>query len=78
MMENRVTLNPTDLDDFDKVKAALLLIEFISVCEEQISNYLTRCGTKYWILMCLYIVLLMLESDVVRYLFICCSDILCW
>jgi hypothetical protein len=78
MMENRVTLNPTDLDDFDKVKAALLLIEFISVREEQISNYLTRCGTKYWILMCLYIVLLMLESDVVRYLFICCSDILCW
>jgi hypothetical protein len=48
MMENRVTLNPTDLDDFDKVKAASLMIVFISVCvyEERISNYLTRFATK--------------------------------
>ena len=40
MMENRVTLNPTDLDDFDKVKLATLMIVFISVCvyEEQIST----------------------------------------
>lgn len=36
MMENRVTLNPTDLDDFDKVKAPSLLIVFITICEEQI------------------------------------------
>jgi hypothetical protein len=25
MLENMMTLNPTDLDDFDKVKASLLL-----------------------------------------------------
>ena len=36
MMENRVTLNPTDLDDFDKVKAYSLLIIFITICEERI------------------------------------------
>jgi hypothetical protein len=26
MMENRMTLNPTDLDDFDKVKASFIWI----------------------------------------------------